>query len=574
MKSINLGKIKIPITEFASQGNAILGIRDSGKTYTATWLAERLMDAGIPIVVFDPIGVWKFLRVPGKGKGYPIVVAGGENADLPLTPQSAPEIVRAAMRENIPLVIDLFDIHLTKADWKRIVETCVRILLYENKKYGLRHIFIEEAAEFCPQRVGPDQGKVYAEIEKLARMGGNAQLGYTLINQRAEEVNKAVLELCDSLFLHRQKGRNSLTALGKWLDIGSVGEVKPIMGSMPLLKQGDCWVWTAGSNVPVRVQIPEKNTFHPDRRAMVGAKGAAKDFKALDVSNFVTQLSGSLEKFLVEAKQTDPAELRKQIVQLQRELDAAKRTQPAPQALTRVERVEVPVLDPANLLELKNVERSIRNKAEEMGGTGKILADLIAKLEQKAKAKPVTTLSSAAPSPTAVAAQPRQMVSRPLTPTTSGDGKDLAPGELKILTACAQYPAGLQREQLSTLTGYTRSSRNTYISRLSQRGAIDVHNKNIKITPEGMALLPPDFEPLPTGPALQEYWKKNLPPGESRLLEVLIQNYPSDVERSQLDEQIGATRSSRNTYISRLRARELVEVPSAGTVKASPNLFN
>jgi hypothetical protein len=47
-----------------------------------------------------------------------------------------------------------------------------------------RHIFLEEAAEFAPQRIGHDQGSIYAEIEKLARMGGNAGLGYTLINQR------------------------------------------------------------------------------------------------------------------------------------------------------------------------------------------------------------------------------------------------------------------------------------------------------------------------------------------------------------------------------------------------------
>jgi polynucleotide 5'-kinase involved in rRNA processing len=42
--------LAIPFVEFASQGNAILGIRDSGKTYTATWLAERLLDHGIPFV--------------------------------------------------------------------------------------------------------------------------------------------------------------------------------------------------------------------------------------------------------------------------------------------------------------------------------------------------------------------------------------------------------------------------------------------------------------------------------------------------------------------------------------------
>lgn len=162
-------------TTYASQGNALLGIRDSGKTVTAEGLAERLMDGGIPITVIDPIGRWRFLRVPGKGKGYPVVVAGGADGDLPLTPQNAESLIRAAMQN-------------------------------------------EEAAEFAPQRVAPGQGQVYAEIEKLARMGGNALLGYTLINQRAEEVNKAVLELCDTLILHRQKGRNSLTALSKLVD--------------------------------------------------------------------------------------------------------------------------------------------------------------------------------------------------------------------------------------------------------------------------------------------------------------------------------------------------------------------
>jgi hypothetical protein len=255
----------------ASQGNAILGIRDSGKSYTAIKIAEIFFDAGIPFVAFDPIGRWRFLRVPGNGRGYPVVVAGGMAADLPLTAASAPEIVRAAMQAGVSLVVDLYDIEISKADWRKIVGEAVRVLLYENGQHGLRHIFIEEAAEFAPQRVGPEQGRVYAEIEKLARMGGNARLGYTLINQRAEEVNKAVLELCDNLFLHRQKGRNSLNALTKWLDLADVQPgSKEIIKSLPTLPQGECWAWMAGSNQPARIRVPSKNSFEPDRRAMRG----------------------------------------------------------------------------------------------------------------------------------------------------------------------------------------------------------------------------------------------------------------------------------------------------------------
>jgi hypothetical protein len=289
---MKIQNVQIDAVDFASQGNAILGIRDSGKSYTATWLAEQLLDAGIPFVAFDPIGVWRNLQFGKNGHaGYPVVVAG-DGGDLPLTAETAANIVRAAMQENIPLVLDLYSMSLTKAQWKQIVEQSVRLLLYENKRYGVRHIFIEEAAEFVPQRVGADQGRVYAEIEKLARMGRNASLGYTLINQRAEEVNKAVLELCDCLFLHRQKGRHSLTALGKWLQVADTDNVKEVINSLPTLGQGECWVWQAGSSSPQKVLVPEKHTVHPDpknpERVVSGI--------SVDVSKFVERMTDSLRK--------------------------------------------------------------------------------------------------------------------------------------------------------------------------------------------------------------------------------------------------------------------------------------
>lgn len=318
MSKFKFGSLSIDPVEYGSQGNAILGIRGSGKTYTATAMAEKLFDAGIPFVVFDPIGVWRFLRVPGKGPGYKVVVAGGEQGDLPLTVSGAAEIVRAAMKNGVSLVIDLFDINLSKADWKRIVTSCVKVLLHENSQHGLRHIFIEEAAEFAPQRVGPDQGQVYAEIEKLARMGGNARLGYTLINQRAEEVNKAVLELCDTLFLHRQKGRNSLTAASKWLDIGNVTEHKKIISSLSTLPTGQCWAWMSGTEEPVLIKVPTKNSLHPDRTVMRDGKLTIK--KGVDVHSFVEDMRGSLADLEKHAAENDPDKLKKKIRELEAQL--------------------------------------------------------------------------------------------------------------------------------------------------------------------------------------------------------------------------------------------------------------
>lgn len=320
MTSIKFGSIELDAAETASQGNAVLGIRDSGKTYTATALAEQLFDAGIPFIAFDPIGVWRFLRVPGAGRGYRVVVAGGQEGDLPLAVASAPAIVEAAMREGVSLVIDLFDIGLSKSDWRRIVRDCVRLLLHKNKEYGLRHVFLEEAAEFVPQQVR--DGEVYAEIEKLARMGGNSRLGYTLINQRAQEVNKAVLELCDNLFLHRQKGLRALDSLRKWLDVAGAGG-GDVMRTLPTLPQGECWAWLGGSDTPIHVRVPAKNSLHPDRRVMRG-DAEAEARPPVDVGSFVAALREALPVVEEQARANDPKILRAEVATLTRKLEALK----------------------------------------------------------------------------------------------------------------------------------------------------------------------------------------------------------------------------------------------------------
>lgn len=280
------------LSEYAISANAILGIRDSGKTYTATEAAEELFDAGIPFIALDPIGVWHSLRVPGKGRGYPVVVAGGRHGDLPLTVKNAGSIVRAAMEARVSLVIDLFSTEMSKADWRRIVRETVEILLHENVDHGLRHIFIEEAAEFVPQK--PRDGLVFDAVERLVRMGGNSKLGCTLINQRSADLNKSVLELCANVFVHRQKGKNTLLDLKKWFTLLDLtdAEEKRIADSLPNMKSGECWALINDLPKPVFLKIPAKNSQHPDRRAVVVKGGEAR--KPVPADAFVAQMTAKL----------------------------------------------------------------------------------------------------------------------------------------------------------------------------------------------------------------------------------------------------------------------------------------
>jgi hypothetical protein len=94
---------------------------------------------------------------------------------------------------------------------------------------------------------------------------------------------------------------------------------------------------------------------------------------------------------------------------------------------------------------------------------------------------------------------------------------------------------------------------------------------------ESIQMPPPrrvhQLQPRPTGSALREHVLERLPEGERRILEFLIGHYPHAVERPQIDAATNYQRSSRDAYLQRLGARELVEARGR-EVKASDHLFD
>jgi len=560
-KTIHIGTTSIPLSSYAIQGTAILGTKDSGKTYAAKGIAEQLLDAGIPIIVFDPIARWRYLKLAGNDskhpRGYKVVVAGGESGDLPLTPQSAPEIVRAAIRENIPLVLDFYDKRLSKADWRRIVQSCFRTLMYENK--GVRHIFLEEAAEFAPQNI--QDGATYAEVEKVVRMGGNVSLGITLLNQRSQEVNKAVLDLCDTLVLMRQRGSKAIESISKWMDKLAPDLTARIAKELPHMQAGEAWVMTAESDTPIRTRTAAIHSFHPNRRNPQLTAKAEKN-RATDTADFISRLSQELGALLEEVSATDPARLKERVHELEKQLARKKPTdvseaesRKAREAREAIEQIKKSLQITVKTLVtfIEHVQRDgdrIKQQAE------KSLAD--ATVVRPLKVDPFP--------------QARVTATRPRAPSAVSEGNgSLSKGESAILAGCIMYPSGISREHLSVLTPYKRSSRDTYIQKLRERGYVVTSANMVQATNEGCSAMP-DAEPLPTGEALRAYWMERLSKGEREILTYLVNAYPNNVKRDDLSEA-GYTRSSRDTYLQRLRARSLITEPARGIVRATDNLF-
>ena len=583
MNSITIGDVKIPTNEFAIAGTAWLGIKKAGKTYGAKGVAEQLMEQGIPLVIFDAIGTWRFLKTPGDGRGargYEIVVAGGESPDVPLTSANAGEIVKAAMRSNVSLVVDLYDPQLSKKDWRKIVQDGFHALLYGNKQCGPRYVILEEAAEFIPQRVF--DGETYAAVEKLARMGGNAGLGVALVTPRAQEINKAVLDLCDNLVLMRQRGSNAIYAIQKWMDRVAKDTANKIAESLPSLGSGECWVWAENSDVPQQTRTHTIRSFHPDRTKQSDLTAKRKP---VDTASFVSKLLGDLPKIAAEKKDNDPAELRRRIRELESQVRSLQITKPVPPA----EITEVSILRdedrlmlreileravPSIRTSLENVQASVERDIEHVKGQLRQIVDRTQKFEPP-------------PSRMTIAARPtvtktKVWKSSHTTPTLS-DGSTLSPVGQRILNALAELELlkveRPVREMVALMSGYTNLASTGFVKAVSQLRSLCLidypDSDSVSLTEGGR-----DLAQFPDAPRsskeIQDRVCQLIGGKSSEILRPLIDVYPEAMLREEVASRAGYTNLASTGFVkavSRLRTLGFIDYPDSKTMIATSVLF-
>jgi hypothetical protein len=293
MTNINLGTTTLSATAYAVRRNVILGTAGSGKTHAGKFIAENLMDAGIPVVVIDPLGNWRGLNTCKDQNATPYnIVVVGKDGDVALDVDTIEEVMRMAMVNRLSVVIDLYD-RDNLDNWHEIVSKAMFVLLYENKEYGLRHVIIEESAEFIGQQAKKTESSVV--IEKMARMAGNVKVGMTFINQTSEQLSKAVLKLCDGKILGRQTESNTLNTIRKWMGESGVANAREIAEGLPSLKAGQFWVWSTDDTQPTLTKVPDIKTIHPSRNTVTAQDIRHGDNKA-DVVLAMQKLSQPVER--------------------------------------------------------------------------------------------------------------------------------------------------------------------------------------------------------------------------------------------------------------------------------------
>ncbi len=574
--TLQLGRnISLP-DEAITETFGILAARGAGKSNTAAVMAEEMYARRLPFVVVDPVGSWWGLRSnkKGTGPGLKITLFGGKRGDVPLERTGGNLVADLVVDERLSCILDLTQFDSEGAKRQFLLDFARR--LYKRNEQPL-HLFLEEADDYIPQTVVRAEvgesaaipGMLLRAWENIVRRGRARGLGMTMITQRSAAINKNVLTQVQTLIAMRTTGPQDRKAIEEWVKYNdqSLDILKTLSGLAP----GEAWVWS-----PVflketkRVKFRRRHTFDSGSTPKMAAKSKTAKLAKLDVSKLREQMADTIAR----ADADDPKVLRKRIAVLEK---AARYEREPVDNAKEIERVLRPWREWAAVAEEKinNLRKAIMVAKQ----TGEKLTSLATLHGDRLPAQPITEAKTRGNiKPVRKGSNPLPPGNRPKPPPPPPNTRHsdystgaLPRGEAKVLTAVAQHEDGVDREQLTILTGYKQSTRNLYIQKLKAAGMIDT-GPPIRATTLGLQSLPAGFEPLPTGAELREHWLASLPFGERSVLELVLNAHPGSVSRELISDETGYKSSTRNLYIQKLKSRKLI-VQSGSGLTAHAKLY-
>lgn len=588
----------------------IYGGKGMGKTNLASVLCEELHRCKLRFSYLDPVGVAWGLRssADGKAAGLEILILGGKHGDIPIDPTAGALVADFVVDENVNVIVD-FSRHANGKMWgageKIRFVTAYTNRLFERqgeKRQPLMQIY-DEAGRFVPQII-PKGAIEIAEcigaIEQLVELGRNVGIGVTLITQRSARMNKSVSELADVMIAFRTVGPRSVAAIDDWLseNIGKE-ERANIIDEIRSLPVGKAMIVSPGwLQIQKPVQIRPRQTFDSSATPKPGEQIKPPKKRAeIDLGKYRQRMAETIAR----ATQDNPAELRKQITQLKRDLAAAQKSAPARVETQKVIE-KVPIITNGELQKLEKAFTRFDGVVEKYRKTGLEIGEQFNSFEQKLGGA-VSGLSAllqkaVAPAPksavvikpisksklstfkfanaTAVHKFDRAIIKPAINNDPIARWKDgkLPKAERSILSVLAQYPEGRTKTQVAIMAHYavTGGGFQNAVGALRSAGYVFGDRERLKITENGLVALGA-WTPLPTGQELLEHWHRELPKAERSILAVLAECYPNTATKEDVAAAAGyeVNGGGFQNAIGKLRTLELIH--GRNEIKASDVFF-
>lgn len=534
---------------------AILAKRGAGKTNTAVVLTEELVSAGEQVIVVDPVGVWWGLRATAAGapSKLPVVIVGGDHADLPLDEADGRALARLLVETRQSAVLDLSA--LSKSASRRLMADFLEDLYTACRQPT--HLVVDEADLLAPQRLPRDMTRLAGAMDDVTRRGRAHGIGVTLISQRPAVLNKDVLGQAEVLITLRMTNPRDVAAIDEWVRLHAADDrAREVKASLPSLPVGTAWLWSPGwLDMLEKIQVRARRTFDSSATPVPGQQRRAPAIARLDVQALRARLA-DLTGTPVTTAATGPA----------------KTETAAPAALKRIRELE------AELRELKTEVEALRQDKADLEQSREAAADTLHQmLRELQPSRPLEPAPADDAPTTPVRSTPQR--TEPDSPTTNGtDGPRLRSGAARMLATLARYaPRRLSRAQLATLAKMraTGGTFGTYLSDLRRNGYIAERDGLIEITTAGRGHIGAAPTAIPrSAEQTREQWRTTLRAGARRMFDLITAAYPGGLSRAELAAaaEIELAGGTFGTYLSDLRRNGLI-TESDGVVTATEILF-
>ena len=289
--------VELPIVDLLTGRGFVTGKSGSGKSNSASVVAEKLLDRGYSLLAVDIDGEYYGLK-----EEYEILHVGGdEECDLQVTEDHAGKIAELALEGSVPIILDVSSF-LDESKARDLLTAVTKHLFAKGKKQKQPFLMlVEEIHEYIPEGGGLDEcGRMLIKISKRGRKHG---LGIVGISQRPADVKKDFITQCDWLVWHRLTWNNDTKVVGRILGSEYANYIEE-------MNDGECFLMTDWAEEIRPVQFERKRTFD------AGATPGLDDFERPELKS----VSGDLVEELQEI--TDERERRENRVnELERELE-------------------------------------------------------------------------------------------------------------------------------------------------------------------------------------------------------------------------------------------------------------
>ncbi|AGB39135.1 ATP-binding protein [Natronococcus occultus] len=317
-------ELTLPVIELLTGRGFATGKSGSGKSNTASVIAEELLEAGFPLLIVDTDGEYYGLK-----EEYEMLHAGAdEECDVQIGPEHAEQMATLALEENVPIILDVSGYLEDDAADELLREVARQLFVKEKKLKKPFLLVVEEVHEYIPE--GGGVGETGNMLIKIGKRGRKHGLGILGISQRPADVKKDFITQANWLVWHRLTWDNDTKVVGRIIDT----EYKERVSE---LDDGQAFVQTDWTETDVRkVQFRRKRTFD------AGATPGLEEFERPDLKSVSDTLVGDLQAISEReqreenrvAELEDELEKREQrIATLEDELESARDISTAAQQL-------------------------------------------------------------------------------------------------------------------------------------------------------------------------------------------------------------------------------------------------